>query len=124
MGDLIGKAVVGEMYYVPKEEFLRVLNSNLSPLDKTKIYASLCRINTLYMIAKAGSGHIGSSFSSMDIVSWIHLNEMLPSQDAQLQEDHIFFSSKGHDAPAIYSSLIGIGQLNFDLIHQHLDEVV
>ena len=118
MGDLIGKAVVGEMYYVPKEEFLRVLNSNLSPLDKTKIYASLCRINTLYMIAKAGSGHIGSSFSSMDIVSWIHLNEMLPSQDAQLQEDHIFFSSKGHDAPAIYSSLIGIGQLNFDLIHQ------
>lgn len=118
MGDLIGKAVVGEMYYVSRDEFLRILESDLSPIDKTKVYASLCRINTLYMIAKAGSGHIGSSFSSMDIISWIHLNKLLIAKEIQSEEEYLFFSSKGHDAPAIYSSLIGIGELDFDLLHQ------
>ncbi|MDA9925338.1 transketolase [Gammaproteobacteria bacterium] len=118
MGDLIGKAVVGEMYYVPKNEFTRVLNSELCSVDKAKIYASLCRINTLYMIAKAGSGHIGSSFSSMDIISWIHLNKIFSKNTTKTKGEHIFFSSKGHDAPAIYSSLIGVGELDFDLLHQ------
>ena len=119
MGDLIGKAVVGEMYYVPQYEFSRILDSNLNSIEKTKIFASLCRINTLYMIAKAGSGHIGSSFSSMDIISWIHLNKFLPFiKGNKPSEESIFFSSKGHDAPAIYTSLIGIGELEFELLHQ------
>jgi len=95
-----------------------VLNSELCSVDKAKIYASLCRINTLYMIAKAGSGHIGSSFSSMDIISWIHLNKIFSKNTTKTKGEHIFFSSKGHDAPAIYSSLIGVGELDFDLLHQ------
>ena len=28
------------------------------------------------MIARAGSGHIGTSFSSLDIVTWLHLHEL------------------------------------------------
>jgi len=62
------------------------------------------------MIAKAGSGHIGTSFSSMDIFSWMHLNV--------LTDDDLFFSSKGHDAPGLYSVLIGIGKLDYEYIHQ------
>ena len=30
----------------------------------------------------------------------------------------IFFSSKGHDAPALYSVLIGLGKLDFELLHK------
>jgi len=74
------------------------------------LFATLARINALYMIASAGSGHIGSTFSCMDVLSWLYLNEMAP-QDA-------YFSSKGHDVPALYSVLIGLGRLDFELVHQ------
>ena len=86
MGDKIGKAVSGKMYYIPLQEFKRLHNADLGIDSKAVLFAYFCRINTLYMIAKAGSGHIGSSFSSMDIISWIYLNEF---QDTKL--DNIFF---------------------------------
>ncbi|MCI5212267.1 MAG: transketolase, partial [Candidatus Electrothrix sp. ATG2] len=69
----------------------------------------MARINALYMIACAGSGHIGSSFSCLDIVSWLHLTE--------IKDEDIFFSSKGHDTPAYYSVMAGLGKLDFELIH-------
>jgi transketolase len=62
------------------------------------------------MIAQAGSGHIGSSFSSLDVVSWLYLNE--------LQPDDLYFSSKGHDAPGLYAVLLGLGLIPFEQIHR------
>lgn len=110
MGDLVGTSVSGTLFYVPAAEFKRILSGSLEPVAKAGLFAGLCRINTLYMIARAGSGHIGSSFSSMDILSCLHLHEKGP--------DDLFFSSKGHDAPGYYATLIGLGLLDFDLIHQ------
>jgi transketolase len=69
------------------------------------------------MIARAGSGHIGSSFSSLDIVSWLFLNELNQSTSSNPSSRDIYFSSKGHDAPGLYSVLIGLGFLKFDLLH-------
>lgn len=119
MGDQVGVAVSGSLYYVPYQEFERIRALNLSAVEKTALFAALCRINTLYMIARAGSGHIGSSFSSMDIMSWLQLNEVRtpPDNDTSSPRD-IFFSSKGHDAPALYNTWIGLGKLDFELIHQ------
>ncbi len=119
MGDQVGVAVSGTLYYVPKKEFERVLALQVEAIAKTETFAALCRINTLYMIARAGSGHIGSSFSSMDIMSWLQLNEIRQgrTEDSTAPRD-VFFSSKGHDAPALYNTLIGAGKLEFDLIHQ------
>ncbi|MDB2637593.1 transketolase [Alphaproteobacteria bacterium] len=91
----------------------------ISVTQKTALFAQCCRVNTLYMIARAGSGHLGSCFSSMDIISWIHLNELRQeSPDGFGWTKNIFFSSKGHDAPALYSNWIGLGKLDFDLIHK------
>lgn len=99
------------LYYINQSEINRIIDdSSISAIEKTKIFAELSRINTLYMIAKAGSGHIGTSFSSMDIFSWLHLNV--------LKSDDIFFSSKGHDAPGLYSVLIGLGKIDYDYIHK------
>ena len=100
MGDQVGVAVSGILYYVPYNEFERIRELPLSPVEKTGLFAALCRINTLYMIARAGSGHIGSSFSSMDIMSWLQLNELRSSSGDSDAPCDIFFSSKGHDAPA------------------------
>lgn len=119
MGDQIGLAVSGTLYYIPFKEFERVRALPVGPVEKTVLFAALCRINTLYMIGRAGSGHIGSSFSSMDIMSWLQLNELRspPESDTSSPCD-IFFSSKGHDAPGLYNTFIGLGKLDFDLIHQ------
>jgi len=119
MGDQVGVAVSGTLYYVPFKEFERIRALPMLPVEKTALFAALCRINTLYMIARAGSGHIGSSFSSMDIMSWLQLNELRtpPEGDTTSPRD-IFFSSKGHDAPGLYNTFIGQGKLDFELIHQ------
>lgn len=118
MGDQIGYAVGGTLYYVPGSEFERVRGLAAPPVAKTRLFAALCRINTLYMIARAGSGHIGSSFSSMDIMSWLQLNVLRNPDGAADGAPHdVFFSSKGHDAPGLYTTLIGVGRMEFDLIH-------
>ena len=120
MGDQVGVAVGGTLYYVPLTEFERIRSLTIDPIQKAKLFASFCRINTLYMIACAGSGHIGSSFSSMDIMTWLQLNELGASigGNSPSSNENLFFSSKGHDAPALYSTLIGLGKLDFNLIHQ------
>jgi len=119
VGDQVGVAVSGTLYYVPLKEFDRIRAMSISVIEKTKLFAALCRINTLYMIARAGSGHIGSSFSSLDIMSWLLLNEVrVPEVGNDAAPRDIFFSSKGHDAPGLYNVFIGSGQLDFDLIHK------
>src|SRR5690349_17727430 len=118
MGDL--QTEQGEsldLVYVPPTEFQRVLHASGAATAKAAAFAALARINTLYMIAGAWSGHIGTSFSSLEIMSWVFLNEMRDLKKGPQQTD-IFFSSKGHDAPALYNVLIGLGLLDEDKLHQ------
>lgn len=118
MGEQIGSAVEGRLYYAPKGEFDRVRHLAAPPVALTAVFADLCRLNALYMIARAGSGHIGSSFSSLDIISWLLLNEMRLPERGGSGDGDVYFSSKGHDAPGYYAALIGLGRLEFDLIHR------
>jgi transketolase len=118
MGDLQtdqGEAL--ELRYVPVTEFERVRSSAASAARKAEAFAALARINTLYMIEGAWSGHIGTSFSSLDVMSWLFLNEIRDLDKGPTACD-LFFSSKGHDAPALYSVLIGLGLLPADKVHE------
>jgi transketolase len=99
-----------ELVCVPVTEFRRVLEARLPARAKTELFAAMARINVLYMIARAWSGHIGTSFSSLDVMSWLFLNEIRDLDKGPAACD-IFFSSKGHDAPALYAVLIGLGLL-------------
>jgi transketolase len=99
-----------ELISVPVAEFRRVLDATLPAGTRTELFAALARINVLYMIARAWSGHIGTSFSSLEIMSWLFLNEIRDLDKGPAACD-IFFSSKGHDAPALYAVLIGLGLL-------------
>ncbi|MCZ7660886.1 MAG: thiamine pyrophosphate-dependent enzyme [Xanthobacteraceae bacterium] len=112
MGDLIGNVVETSLYYVPRAEFQRARALNGPLAERVALYADMARLNTLYMIARAGSGHIGSSFSSLDIVSLLHLAELDP------RRGDVFFSSKGHDAPGLYAVLIAQGILPEDKLHR------
>jgi transketolase len=118
MGDLQtdqGDAL--ELHYVPAAEFERVLAADVAPAARARAFAALARINVLYMIAGAWSGHIGTSFSSIEIMSWLFLNELRDLDQGPAACD-LFFSSKGHDAPALYSVLIGLGLLPVDDLHR------
>ena len=99
-----------ELVYVPAAEFRRLLDARLPRAVAAETFAALARINTLYMIARAWSGHIGTSFSSLEIMSWLFLNEIRDLDKGPAACD-IFFSSKGHDAPALYAVLTGLGLL-------------
>lgn len=116
MGELIGRAVEGELYYAERKEFDRIRSLNAEPAVRTAIFADMARLNALYMIARAGSGHIGSSFSSMDVVSWLHLNEMRSKDDGSALD--LYFSSKGHDAPGLYAVMIALGKLPEEFVHK------
>lgn len=61
------------------------------------------RVVALDLIQTAGSGHIGSSFSVMDVALAVHLFEQGDVFPSRPNENYRLFSSKGHDAPAIYS---------------------
>src|SRR5438132_14436535 len=96
----------GELTYVPLDAIRRV-RAIADPIARTEILADVCRVNTLYMIMQAGSGHIGSSFSSMDLVTWL-LSASLTKPNGSAPDSDTYFSSKGHDAPALYSVLIAL----------------
>ena len=106
-----------DLQFVPRTEFDRALALDAPQPAKAAVFADLCRINALYMIARAGSGHIGSSFSSLDLLTWLHLYGLQLPEERHADGD-VFFSSKGHDAPALYAVLTAIGRLPFEKIHE------
>jgi transketolase len=103
--------------FIPAGEFARVWRAPGVPVsDRVALFADMARVNTLYSIMRAGSGHIGSSFSSLDIVAWIYLAELGALDGGELRGT--YFSSKGHDVPGLYAVLTATGQLDFDLLHR------
>jgi transketolase len=96
--------------FVPQSECRRIAALDADPAERAAAFADACRLNALYMIERAGSGHPGTTFSSLDIVSWLHL-EVLGEGDR-------YFSSKGHDVPGLYAVMAALGQLDFELIHE------
>ena len=62
--------------FVPLAEIQRVRGSVTDRFARADVLADLCRLNTLYAIMNAGSGHIGSSFSSADLITWLWTEEL------------------------------------------------
>jgi transketolase len=107
----------GSLGYVPREPIDEVRRTVADPIVRAQLVADLCRLNALYMIMRAGSGHIGSSFSSMDLVTWLWTEELTDPNSGAPGAD-TYFSSKGHDAPALYALLIALGKLDAELLHR------
>tara|TARA_B100001248_G_C27375158_1_gene453841 strand:+ start:906 stop:1892 length:987 start_codon:yes stop_codon:yes gene_type:complete len=98
-----------EIYFIEKNEIEKVVKSRLNNFQKAEIISAICRLNTLSIIKRAGSGHLGTSFSAMDIFVWIKFFKFKTlKNDLKDLNRNIFFSSKGHDAPALYSVLYAL----------------
>ena len=100
-----------ELALIPRSELDRVRAAGDVDADaRLALLADMCRLNTLVAIKRAGSGHLGSSFSALDIFVHLLYEEL---NVAELGFDHperdVFFSSKGHDVPGLYAALFGLG---------------
>ncbi len=115
--DFSDRALVGDdsLSFVSREVFRAVRGGISDPIARAEVVSDLCRINTLFMIMQAGSGHIGSSFSSTDIITWLW-TEALNDPNGDSADADVYFSSKGHDVPALYSLLIAAEKLDFALL--------
>lgn len=96
---------------VPKEEFSRVVHE-LSTELQLPLLTEMNRANSIVAVKRAGSGHLGSSFSAMDIVTHLYHKEMnILIKGLASRDRDIYFSSKGHDVPGLYALLYSTGIL-------------
>ena len=95
---------------IPRSEFERVRIAEVPRDERLTLLGDMARANALTAVKRAGSGHLGSSFSAMDIVVHLFEEELTT---AQVGFDHpdrdIYFSSKGHDVPGLYAVLHSLG---------------
>lgn len=104
--------MVVPIHLIPYSEFQRV--GQTIPEDvRLPLVADMCRANAIAAVKRAGSGHLGSSFSAMDIVVWLYYRRMNTVRLGLAHPDRdIYFSSKGHDVPGLYAVLHSIGVLS------------
>jgi transketolase len=80
-------------------------------LDRIGKLANHSRRVLLEMIHNAGSGHLGSSLSCMDIISVLKFDQMDWEAGRPRTDSDVFVLSKGHAVPAWYAALIVDGDL-------------
>lgn len=101
---------MAELRLIPRREFDRVRAANLDRDAALRLLADMCRLDTLVAVKRAGSGHLGSSFSALDLVVHLLFERL---NTASVGWDHperdVFFSSKGHDVPGLYAALFALG---------------
>lgn len=92
-----------DLSYIDPTAFQSARQANAPLVERLAAIATMNRLNALTAIKRAGSGHIGSSFSSLDIFTLLY--------EQRLKADDVFFSSKGHDAPGQYAAMAAVGVL-------------
>ena len=99
-----------ELKLAPKVELDRVRAADLPQDERLALLADLCRLNALVAVKRAGSGHLGSSFSAMDVVAFLLFEELNTRELGWEHPDRdVYFSSKGHDVPGLYAALFALG---------------
>lgn len=79
-------------------------------IDELNIKANTIRKDILEMIYNIQSGHLGGSFSMVEILTALYFGEMNydPKNPSSPTRDR-FILSKGHTAPALYATLANAG---------------
>ena len=76
---------MAELALIPRGEFDRVRIADVPRDERLALLADMARANALTAVKRAGSGHLGSSFSAMDMVTFLFEEELTT---AQLGWDH------------------------------------
>jgi len=104
---------VPDLAFIGKDSFDSVRAADEDADARLALLADICRLNALVAVKRAGSGHLGSSFSALDIVVHLLYSELNVAERGFDDPDRdVFFSSKGHDVPGLYAALYGLGVLS------------
>lgn len=57
---------------IPFNEFQRIRSATIDRHVKFSLISDMCRANALAAVKRAGSGHLGSSFSALDIMTLLY----------------------------------------------------
>ena len=99
-----------DLRLVPKAELDRLRAADVDPDARLALLADACRLNALVAVKRAGSGHLGSTFSALDLVVQLLFEELDVARRGFEDPDRdVFFSSKGHDVPGLYAALFALG---------------
>ena len=109
-GALASPARMKVLMMFPRAEIERVRTAAMDPDVRLGILSDACRLNALVAVKRAGSGHLGSTFSAMDVVAFLLLDELNTATVGWDSPDRdVYFSSKGHDVPGLYAALYALG---------------
>jgi transketolase len=88
--------------------------------DELKTIARDLRMDILKATTKAGSGHLSSSYSSVEILTALYFNGILRyrSEEPDWTDRDRFIMSKGHAAPLLYAALAKAGYFSHDELWQ------
>ena len=65
-----------DLRLVPKPELDRLRSADVDQDARLALLADVCRLNALVAVKRAGSGHLGSTFSALDIVAHLLFDEL------------------------------------------------
>ena len=83
--------------------------------QELSVIAARIRLGIIESVHAAGSGHPGGSLSIADILAYLYFEEMNVNPERPTDEDRDrFVLSKGHTAPALYSTLALKGFFPFE----------
>ena len=100
-----------ELRLIPREAF-DVVRAGGTDDNRLALLADMARLNALVAVKQAGSGHLGSTFSSLDLVAHLLFAELDVAEKGFDDPDRdVFFSSKGHDVPGLYAVLHALGEI-------------
>ena len=81
----------------------------ITDIDELKQKATDVRRGIIEAVYGAKSGHPGGSLSCADILTVLYFNQMnINPESAKLPARDRFVLSKGHSAPALYSTLANL----------------
>lgn len=79
-------------------------------IEELKVQANTIRKDILKMIYNIQSGHLGGSFSMVEVLTALYFDEMhYDPENPYLRDRDRFVLSKGHTAPALYAALANAG---------------
>jgi len=100
------------LHLIPQSDFNRVRAAEIAEDERLGLLADMCRLNALVAVKRAGSGHLGSTFSSLDLFVHLLCKRLNTAELGWEDPDRdVFFSSKGHDVPGLYAVLYALGAL-------------
>ncbi len=101
-----------DLALAPAAAIRRVVDGADRSDERLALAADMCRLNALVAVKCAGSGHLGSSFSSLDLMAHLMFETLNTRRLGFGDPDRdVFFSSKGHDVPGLYAVLHALGTI-------------